>query len=204
MHNPHSMSRLRRAAVLPAIFGALRLAELAWSRAHLRRLRRLGGKVVSEPRFSAMVALHTAVLLATPLEASRRRPPPRAVSALSLAALGLASVLRGYALGTLGEAWSVRVTRFSKGARPIVTGGPYRFIRHPNYLAMIVELAALPLAVGAPLTALFATVLDALLLARRIPLEERELFSDPRYRAAFRERPRFLPRLHPHLRPLPG
>jgi methyltransferase len=178
-----------------------RIAELFWSRAHERRMARRGGELVREPWYAAMVALHAGTLVAAPLEASarararRRRPPPRALTIAALAGLGAATALRIWTLRTLGDSWSTRVTRFAGGGRRVVTSGPYRFIRHPNYLAVMLELAALPLAGGAVTTALVASALDALVLSRRIPVEERELWADPTWRAAMAGLPRFLPRL---------
>lgn len=189
---------------LTAAVAAERLAELAWSRAHERRLRTRGGELVAEPLYAAMVALHAGTLAAAPLESwlrarrrrrrGRRPGPPRALVAAGLGGLTVATALRAWVLATLGERWSTRVTRLPAGARRIATGGPYRFVRHPNYVAVIVELAALPLAGGAVLTALAASAVNAALLARRIPLEERELAADPVWRAAMADRPRLWPR----------
>jgi methyltransferase len=187
-----------------------RLAELAWSRAHERRMAARGGAVVREPWYAAMVALHAGTLIGAPLEvalaarAARRRarpatPPPRLLRTVGLVGVGAATLLRIWTLRTLGDSWSTRVTRFAGGGRRVVTGGPYRYIRHPNYLAVILELASLPLAGGAIVTALGATALNALVLSRRIPLEERELAADPAWRATMLSRPRLLPRL-PRLR----
>jgi methyltransferase len=174
-----------------------RLGELAWSRAHERRMARRGGVVVREPWYAAMVALHAGTLVAAPIEAAlRRTPPPRLMRAAGLAGLTAATALRFWTLRTLGDGWSTRVTRFPTGVRRVVTSGPYRYLRHPNYLAVILELAALPLAGGAWRTALAATALDALVLSRRIPLEERELERDAAWREAMRDRPRLWPRLN--------
>jgi methyltransferase len=209
---------------LTAAVAGERLAELAWSRAHERRMARRGGAVVREPWYAAMVALHAGTLVAAPLEARLRDPlaPPlaRALRVVGLGGLATATALRIWTLRTLGDSWSTRVTRFvscaheehgptgraadateiarsarSCGGRRVVTDGPYRFIRHPNYLAVILELASLPLAGGAVVTALLATALNALVLSRRIPLEERELAADATWRAAMLPRPRLLPRL---------
>jgi methyltransferase len=175
---------------------AERIAELAWSRAHERRMARRGGAVVREPWYAVMVALHTGTLVAAPIEAwLRGTPPSPLLRSVGLAGLGAATALRIWTLRTLGDSWSTRVTRFSDGGRRVVSDGPYRFIRHPNYLAVILELAALPLAGGAVVTALAASALNALVLSRRIPLEERELAADPAWRAAMLPRPRLLPRL---------
>jgi methyltransferase len=187
---------------------AERLAELKWSRAHERRMAARGGEVVREPLYAAMVALHGATLVAAPVEAllrgrdgkrrkqrrGRRGPAAARIMGIAgLVGLGAATALRIWTLRTLGDSWSTRVTRFRDGGRRVVTDGPYRYIRHPNYLAVILELAALPLAGGAVFTALAATALNALILARRIPVEERELSRDPRWRAAMLPRPRLVP-----------
>jgi methyltransferase len=72
-----------------------------------------------------------------------------------------------------------------------VTRGPYRYLRHPNYLAVVLEVAAVPLVHGAWITAVVATLLNILLLRKRIPLEEEAL--GPRYATVFAGRPRLLP-----------
>ncbi len=184
---------------LTAAVAVERLAELAWSRRHERRMAARGGAVVREPWYAAMVALHAGVLVAAPLEAWLRarsgRTPPAALVLVGGAGLALATALRLWTLRTLGESWSTRVTRFAGGGRRVVTDGPYRFIRHPNYLAVILELASLPLAGGAVFTALASSAVNALVLSRRIPLEERELAADATWRAAMLPRPRLWPRL---------
>lgn len=182
-----------------ALVGAValeRLAELRWSRAHERRLAGRGGELVREPWYVVMVALHAGALVAAPLEVwALHRRASRLGRGLALGALAAATALRIWTLRTLGDSWSTRVTRFAGGGRRVATGGPYRFVRHPNYLAVIVELAALPLAGGAVFTAIAASALNALVLARRIPVEERELAADPRWQAMVATRPRLIPRL---------
>jgi methyltransferase len=153
-----------------------------------------------------MAALHSGVLIAAPLESwlvyrhGQRARPSRRVRQLAAAALAAATALRAWTLGTLGGAWSVRVLEFPDGGRPVVTRGPYRHIRHPNYVAVIVELAALPLVGGAYVTAAAATLANAALLARRIPLEERALAADATWREQMAGKPRFVPRLRPRPR----
>lgn len=177
------------------LVAAERVAELFYSRAHERRMGRRGGEVVREPAYGAMVALHAGTLVLAPVEAALRRRPSRLLQSLALVGLGAATALRISALRALGDSWSTRVTRFPDGERAVVTRGPYRHVRHPNYAAVILELACLPLVGGAWLTALAASAVNAAVLARRIPLEERELARDPRWRAHFSSLPRFVPRV---------
>jgi methyltransferase len=184
--------------VLCGLVGVERLLEVVWSRAHERRNAARGGQLVPEPAFGAMALLHVATLVGAPLEAwLRSSPPPVWVGAPALVTLGGATALRVWALTSLGDAWSVRVTRFPDGARPVVSRGPYRHVRHPNYLAVILELLALPLAGGAWITAISASVANALILARRIPLEERELAKSKTYRLEMGDKPRFWPARRP-------
>ena len=162
---------------------AERLFELWLSR---RNARRWPQAVESGRRHTRVMALfHAAVLLACAAEGSRRKHRPSRAAAGAVVA---AQALRYWAVATLGDRWNIRVLAIA-GAPP-VTGGPYRVIRHPNYLAVIVEMAALPLACGAPWTALAATVGNAVLLAGRIAIEERALGGS--YAAALGHRPRLL------------
>ena len=175
---------------------AERAFELALSRRNGARLRRRGAVEAGWLNTRVMVVFHGAVLIACALEGGRRRARvPRWLRASSLLALAGAQALRYWCVVTLGDRWNIRVLPVP-GAPPI-TSGPYRFLRHPNYLAVIVEMAALPIAVGAWRTALWASLGNAVLLWNRIAAEERALGSA--YRAALAERPRLWPARKPHV-----
>ncbi len=174
-------------------YAAWRLVELAVSRRHERALAARGVPRRRERGFGWMVAAHLVPFTVGPLEWWLRPPAPRALVAASLAALAGAAALRLWALSSLGERWTVRV--HAAPAMAIVDRGPYRFVRHPNYAAVIVELAALPLAGGCYFTALAASALDAVALARRITDEEAALAASPAWRATMAAKPRFFPRL---------
>ncbi len=103
-------------------------------------------------------------------------------------ALG-AQALRWWAIATLGERWSTRIL-VVPGEPPVIRG-PYRWLRHPNYLAVILEMALVPLAWGAWRIAVVFSLGNALLLALRIPAEERALGNA--WAIAFAGRPRLLP-----------
>jgi methyltransferase len=77
----------------------------------------------------------------------------------------------------------------------VVAGGPYRWVRHPNYLAVFAELLALPLIHSAWLTALLGGLAHIWVLRRRIAVEEAVLLANPAYRAAMSHKPRFIPRI---------
>jgi methyltransferase len=118
-----------------------------------------------------MAVLHAAFLFSCALEVVLlRRPFPGALGWTALCAFLLAQVLRYWAIASLGDRWNVRVI-VVPGDVPVVRG-PYRFLRHPNYLAVAVEMVALPLVHGAFLTAIVFSTLNAALLRLRIRTEE--------------------------------
>lgn len=181
-------------AVVAAV-GLQRLGELWLARSCLRRsAAETGARAGAEPGFALMVAVHTAWLAGCAVEPLLwPHPVPRALVWAMGGLWAAALVLRGWVLGTLGAYWHVRVIR--RARQPVVTRGPYRFIRHPNYLVVVVEVAAVPLLLGAYGTAALASLANAALLARRIRREEAYLFTLPAYRAAFAGKARLIPGL---------
>lgn len=160
----------------PAVFGAAlvgiqRLLELGLSRRNERRLRARGAVERGRGHYPFIVALHALWLLSTAVEGSRR--PATRPDRAALAAFLLAQPLRYWAIASLGDHWSTRIL-IVPGER-LVRKGPYRYVRHPNYLVVATEMLALPLAFGARRTALVFSGLDAALLAVRIREEERAL-----------------------------
>src|SRR5260221_2458612 len=135
-----------------------------------------------------MALLHAAFLHACAVEATQRAFP----GAAGWTALGFglgAQALRWWAIASLGESWTVRVI-VVPGAAPS-RRGPYRFVRHPNYIAVILEMLFVPIIHGAYLTALLFSALNALVLRARIRDEERAL--GPSWQRAFAQVPRFIP-----------
>ncbi len=180
------LSRRGRSALVAGL-GAMRLAEVAWSS---RNLRRSGAGRQAAPRsFPLLVAVNVALFTLCVLP--RRRRPPRAVEAAALAGLAAAVGLRLWVIASLGPAWNV------KGEVPeemtVVTRGPYRWMRHPNYLAVIAEFACLPVAVGAYGEAVLLSAANTAVLLPRIRAEEALLDRVPGYREAFAGVPRLLP-----------
>jgi methyltransferase len=136
------------------------------------------------------VAVHALFLAACAAEAlAFPAAPPRGPSLAAAVAALLAQALRWWSIAALGDRWNTRIVVLP-GAAP-VRRGPYRFLRHPNYVAVVIEVAALPLAYGSWRTALLFSAANAALLAVRIPAEERALGAG--WRAAFAGTPRFLP-----------
>ncbi|MGH7724077.1 MAG: isoprenylcysteine carboxyl methyltransferase family protein [Candidatus Eiseniibacteriota bacterium] len=152
---------------------AQRAYELMLSARHARFLRTLGGVEWGRGHFLLLVALHALWPLCLTLEvlALGARIPSSWPIWLALFALG--QFLRLWAIRTLGPFWTVRVW-VVPGTTP-VRRGPYRYLRHPNYLGVALELLAAPLFFGAWRTAVFATLANVLVLAIRIRVEERAL-----------------------------
>jgi methyltransferase len=174
--------------------GVLRLVELRVSSNHQRQLVSRGAAKIKEPNFRWMVALHTAVLISAGLEVLvLKRPFIPVLAALMFALFLAANGLRWWVISTLGEHWNVQVMDSTRLG--VITSGPFRFVRHPNYAAVFTEMFALPLIHTAWLTALVGSLLDILVLARRLSTEERVLFANPDYRSAMGGKPRFLPGL---------
>jgi methyltransferase len=179
-------------ALLAAV-GVGRLVEMRLSRRHQRELSEHGFLRQPEPAFVFMVALHTAVLCGAGMEVIwGRRPMIPVVAVPAFTLFVLANVLRWWVIRTMAGHWNVQVV----DALPlgVVTSGPFRWIRHPNYAAVFVELFTLPLIHGAYVTALVGGALHVLVLARRIAFEERVLLANAAYRATMAGKPRFVPR----------
>lgn len=168
-----------------------RLFELALSARNARRVMAEGGREVGQAHFKVMTVLHTAFLMSCVAEVVLlERPFPGALGWIALAGAIVAQALRYWAVATLGYRWNTRII-FLPDVAP-VTSGPYRFVRHPNYVAVILELAAVPLIHGAYLTAIVFTVANAAMLYVRIRAEEVALGAE--YERAFASKPRFIPR----------
>lgn len=167
-----------------------RLAELVVSERNARAALARGGVEHGRGHYPAMVLLHALLLLSCAVEALLRWTPPPPVALAAGALVLLAQGLRWWAVAALGGRWTTRVV-VVPGAPP-VTGGPYRFLRHPNYLAVVAEVACLPLAYGGWITAAAFSAANAALLAVRIRAEERAL--GPVWAEAFRGLPRLVPR----------
>ena len=172
------MTGLVAFTVLVALVGLERVAELVVSTRNARWSMERGGGEHGLGHFPFMVVLHTALLGGALAEAWVRQPQVPSVLAWSMLALVVASqALRWWCIATLGRRWNTRVIVVP--GMPPVRSGPYRFLRHPNYVAVVVEGVALPLVHAAWITAVVFTVLNAALLAVRIRVEDAALATLP-------------------------
>jgi len=149
--------------------GAERIAELFLSRRNARIAFGRGAIESGRDHFRWMVFLHAALLPCCALEAIWRARPWLVFIVPALAAQGL----RWWAIASLGARWNVRVIVVP--GEPLVRSGPYRFLRHPNYLAVVMEMFCIPLAGGAWICAILFSFLNVFILRLRIREEERAL-----------------------------
>jgi methyltransferase len=176
------MTSLAAFTVVVALVGLERLAELVVSKRNAAWSFERGGRESGQGHYPVMVVLHTGFLVAMLVEAWVRRPDVPAALAWSMLALVVAAQgLRWWCIATLGRRWNTRVIIVP--GLPPVTGGPYRFLRHPNYVAVVVEGIALPMVHNAWITAVVFTVANAALLTVRIRAEDAALATLPRAHA---------------------
>jgi len=162
--------------LLIAVVAGERVAELVVSKRNLAWSRTKGGIEFGAAHYPAMVILHTGLLVGCLAEVFwLHRPFVPALGWPMLAIVIGAQALRWWCITTLGQQWNTRVVVIPGASR--VSGGPYRLISHPNYVAVIAEGIALPLVHTAWITALLFTVLNAILLATRITTENKALAS---------------------------
>lgn len=152
---------------------AQRLLELRLARRNLAWALTRGAREYGRRHYPLFFLLHIGWMLGWSFEGLARGGLSPAWG-FWLTVFILAQALRYWAIASLGPYWNTRILVVPGAKR--ITSGPYRFLRHPNYLAVGLELLALPLVFGAWVSALIATVLNAgLLLGIRIPAEERAL-----------------------------
>jgi methyltransferase len=156
-----------------ALVATQRLLELVLSRRNERRIRARGAVELGRGHYPLMVALHALWIASTLVEGVLRGPEVPALWPVPLALFLLAQALRYWAVFSLGESWNTRIL-VVPGVK-LVRRGPYKYLDHPNYVVVVVEILAFPLTFGAWVTALVFTALNAALLYVRIREEDRAL-----------------------------
>lgn len=188
---------------LTAYFGLLgfvaltRIIELRVSGGRVDKLSEETRERATDWNYVAMVVVHTVLFILPAAEAVWLDTPLTWwLAGPALAVLLAATLLRVRVITLLGPSWNTRGVVDPDIA--VVTTGPYRWVRHPNYLAVIAEIAALPLVYGCWRSALLLSIANGLVLVGRIRREEDELGQIPAWREAFAHKPRVLP--NPFLR----
>jgi methyltransferase len=146
-----------------------RLIELAHAQNNSARLRRLGAVEADAGGYPLYVLLHAGWLTSLAVFVPATTPPYwPLIGVYALLQLG-----RIWVIMSLGRYWTTRIITLPDA--PLVRTGPFRYLRHPNYLLVVAEIAVLPLAFGAVAIAVIFSTLNLLLIARRIRIEERVL-----------------------------
>jgi len=161
------------AAAALAVALLLMLAELQVSKRHERLLRARGAVEPPDAVYSTMRWAYPAVFVAMAVEGMVVGPAPRHMLVAGVAVFATAKVVKLWAITTLGERWTYKVLVLP--AVSLVTGGPYRFVRHPNYVGVVGELVGMALITGARVFGPLGLAFFSLLLLRRIRAEERAL-----------------------------
>lgn len=153
------------------LVAAQRIGELVIARKNTRILLAAGGREVGASHYPLFILLHGSWLLALFL----LTPANQGADWLYLGPFVLLQIARVWVVASLGRFWTTRIITLE--SQPLVKGGPYRFVRHPNYLIVTGEIALLPLAFGVVWIAGIYSLLNASLLLWRIRLEEQALAS---------------------------
>jgi methyltransferase len=158
-----------------ATLGALvvMLAELFVSRANERDLRAMGAVEPEGDVHRVMAGVYPLAFVAMGIEGAADGPVPGTITLAGVGVFTAAKALKYWAISSLGIRWTFRVLVLPNA--PLVTRGPYAWLRHPNYVAVIGEFAGFALTVGAIITAMVAIPAFAVLIWRRIAVEEQAL-----------------------------
>ena len=168
------MTSLTAFTVLVVLVGVERLAELVVSKRNAAWSFARGGVESGFSHYPPMVVLHSGLLAGALIEAYVRDPRvPSALAWSMLLVVVLSQALRWWCITTLGRQWNTRVIVVP--GLPLVARGPYRVLRHPNYVAVVAEGVALPLVHTAWVTALLFTLGNAAVLTVRVRCENRAL-----------------------------
>jgi methyltransferase len=160
--------------LLVAAVAVERIVELVVSARHLRWARERGGVETGAGHYPLMAAVHSLLLVSCVVEVHLAdRPFIPGLGWPMLAVVAGTQALRWWCVRTLGPQWNTRIVVVP--GLPLVARGPYRLLRHPNYVAVVLEVAALPLVHTAWVTAVVFSLLDAVVLSIRIPAEQRAL-----------------------------
>lgn len=147
--------------------------ELVLSRVNEAQLRAKGAVEPPGDVIATMRWVYPVSFIAMAVEGSIAGPAPASILVGGLVLFGLAKALKVWAIASLGSRWSYRVL-ILPGA-PLVTSGPYRYLSHPNYLAVVGELVSVAMIVAAPITGVLATFGFGLLMRARIRVEDKAL-----------------------------
>ena len=171
-----------------------RLLEVRQSNRNKAIILRRGGREHGDNLLGAVKVLQVSWWMAAIAEVwYLDRPFIPVVATIAVAATVTGQFLRYFSMKALQWRWTLSI--MTVPGMPVVTSGPYRYVRHPNWLGVILEIASLPLVHSAYITAITFSLANAWLMSHRMKTEERALSENSNYVAAFADRPRFIPSL---------
>ncbi len=168
-----------------------RIIEVIIANKNAEWIKEQGGYEVGKNHYKYLVLLHTLFFLSLIVEVTVHRPTFVAWAIIPFFIFLIAQLGRVWALSSLGEFWNTRIMVLP-GAK-VIAKGPYRFIRHPNYVIVTTEIAMLPLIFQAYWTLITFTIINAIVLSVRIRTEEKALKEATNYEEVFEKRGRFIP-----------
>ncbi|QPA32729.1 isoprenylcysteine carboxyl methyltransferase family protein [Thermaerobacillus caldiproteolyticus] len=168
-----------------------RLVELAIAKRNERVLKATGAKEFGARHYPWIVAMHALFFVSFWIEATLKGGQLSPWWPFLFSFFTAVQGLRIWTLWSLGRLWNTKILVLPNAH--VVVKGPYRWLRHPNYLIVTLEMILIPLLFEAYWTALIFSVLNAFLLSIRISTEEQALSAMTNYKHKFRDRPRFFP-----------
>jgi methyltransferase len=168
-----------------------RIVEVMIANRNARWIKSQGGYEVGKEHYKYIVALHALFFVSLIIEVTVIDSRFVFWAVAPLIIFLLAQFGRVWALSALGRFWNTRIM-ILPGAK-VIAKGPYRYLRHPNYVIVVTELACLPLIFQAYWTAILFTIMNALILSIRIKVEEKALEDVTNYKDVFKKRKRFVP-----------
>nr|AFV96144.1 phospholipid methyltransferase [Cylindrospermum licheniforme UTEX B 2014]ARU81124.1 CylJ [Cylindrospermum licheniforme UTEX B 2014] len=171
-----------------------RMFELRISRNNEAYMLAQGAKKHSDNLLGAVKVLQISWVIASISEIWYfNRPFSFALAAVALSLTIAGQVLRYLSMQALGKRWTLSIITLPD--MPVVDKGIYLYLRHPNWLGVILEIAALPLIHGAYLSAIIFSLANVFLMSKRIQTEEEALVKNSNYTSVFSNRPRFIPKI---------
>ena len=179
---------------LLVIVGIGRLGELVISRRNQRQLEKQGVRKIHEPLFRFLVLLHGSILVCAGLEVLFLHRPLIPALAISMGIVFvLSNVLRWWVIWSMAGHWNVEIMDSARVG--VVSSGPYRWVKHPNYVGVVLEVFSLPMMHTAWITAIFGTLGYMEIIRQRLKLENGALMANPEYCLIMGGKPSFFPRI---------
>ncbi|WP_318183696.1 isoprenylcysteine carboxyl methyltransferase family protein [Metabacillus idriensis] len=169
-----------------------RLTELFIAKRNEAYMKTMGGEEYGQKHYPIIVAVHILFLFSLMIEVIVFNKEVSPLWLVILPIIAITQIIRYWAVFSLGSNWNTKIIIVPN--LEVVSKGPYKFMRHPNYLVVAVEILFLPVLFQAYATAILFTVLNAAIMAIRIPAEEKALLQHTDYEELFMTKRRFLPR----------